>query len=450
MLRNLNLFHRKGKRMKTKPAIYIGVIIVLTTLVFIQAFSNNHAPVTIITTVPVTGTPISTGAMPTKESIPISNDCIQPLEKFAFKTSTDQSIKTPGTDFNYLPPYPWQVESTISSLLPTNISFSYVYAIRNIEERKELWVSNYTSDLFDKTSSQFNVYNTNTNEWTNIAKEIDDTETLASGLFITSDNAIWSTHYWDEKSSNKHPLLSKYNEATKKFEFVTKTQEIPSFRQELNADPYRYPYRSLVILDKKDVFWVFVHADGIYSYNTITGEIKRHANLPNMEVTDAKLAPDGSIYFVNRATLQTGSLLLEVFNFMPETDLVEQVSTYEMEKTQVRPFSNILVDRQNRLWLSDLGWMEPDGTWYAIIRSPVFLTNVAWTGGSSRWATPNILLESSDGRLWFRSDNGMAWLDPQKGEWCWFTTYQSNIVEDSDNNLWMIADGKLYKYALGK
>jgi|GEM_PF-4418861 len=28
------------------------------------------------------------------------------------------------------------------------------------------------------------------------------------------------------------------------------------------------------------------------------------------------------------------------------------------------------------------------------------------------------------------------------------TYYQSNIVEDTDGNLWMIADGKLYKYPL--
>lgn len=432
--------------MKTKSTLHIGIIIVLTVL--IQGCSKNTIPSSAVA-ISFTSTPSPLIAIPTNEEIQASNDCIQPLETFTFKTSPDENIKTPGMDLNYLPPYPWQDESPMLSL-PKNVLFSYVYAIRDVEEYKEIWVSNITSDLFDKTSSQFSVYNTNTNEWTNITREITRTETFASGLFTTSDNSIWSTHYWDEKSSNKSPLLSKYNEATKQFEFVTKTQEIPSFRQDLNADPYSYPYRSLVVLDKNDVFWAFVHTDGIYSYNSISGDIKRHVDLPNMEVIFAKLAPDGSIYFVNRATVQNGAFLLEVYHFVPETEFLERVPTFEIEKTQRGSFANLLVDHKNNLWLSDIGWMEPDGTWYAIIRSPIFLTNIVWAGGSSRWATPNILLESSDGRLWFRSDNGLAWLNPEKGEWCWFTTYKSNIVEDSDHNLWMIADGKLYKNPLGK
>jgi ligand-binding sensor domain-containing protein len=65
-----------------------------------------------------------------------------------------------------------------------------------------------------------------------------------------------------------------------------------------------------------------------------------------------------------------------------------------------------------------------------------------------RWKSPTILMESSDNRLWFESENGLVWLDPSEGKWCWFTTVQSNIVEDEEHNLWMIANEKLYKYPL--
>ncbi|MFZ6029390.1 MAG: hypothetical protein ACOYYS_16890, partial [Chloroflexota bacterium] len=80
----------------------------------------------------------------------------------------------------------------------------------------------------------------------------------------------------------------------------------------------------------------------------------------------------------------------------------------------------------------------------------VLPSNILWSGMEYRWKAPQILIESSDHRLWFQSDNGMTWLDPEKGEWCWFTTEQSNIVEDSYHNLWMVADNKLYKLDLGK
>jgi hypothetical protein len=69
---------------------------------------------------------------------------------------------------------------------------------------------------------------------------------------------------------------------------------------------------------------------------------------------------------------------------------------------------------------------------------------------SYQWDLPEVVLESTDGRLWFRSTNGTVSLNPQKGDWCWFTTYQSNIVEDSNRVLWMIADGTVHQYDLGE
>ncbi len=87
--------------------------------------------------------------------------------------------------------------------------------------------------------------------------------------------------------------------------------------------------------------------------------------------------------------------------------------------------------------------------WKDQIHQPsIFITLSRESPFSSRLSTPKILLESADGKLWFHHENGMISLDPKKGEWCWFTTYQSNIVEDSQHNLWMIADGKLYTYPL--
>jgi hypothetical protein len=106
------------------------------------------------------------------------------------------------------------------------------------------------------------------------------------------------------------------------------------------------------------------------------------------------------------------------------------------------------MDHSGRLWLDDHAWMNSDGVWYDVVRSPVFITDKSDAGPNYVWDFPKVVFESSDGRLWFRSMNGMVSLNPEKGEWCWFTTEQSNIVEDSDHNLWMVADNKLYKLEL--
>ena len=113
------------------------------------------------------------------------------------------------------------------------------------------------------------------------------------------------------------------------------------------------------------------------------------------------------------------------------------------------PFFGLFVDKSGNLWLDDHAWMDPKGIWHQVIRSTLFITDrMPDSGYNYFWAFPHIVFESSDDLLWFRSENGMTSLNVHKGEWCWFTTDQSNIVEDSNHTLWMIADDKLYKLIL--
>jgi hypothetical protein len=47
-----------------------------------------------------------------------------------------------------------------------------------------------------------------------------------------------------------------------------------------------------------------------------------------------------------------------------------------------------------------------------------------------------------------RLGEGTAWYDPEAGKGCLFTNLASYIVEDANKQLWMVADGKLYRYPL--
>ena len=69
--------------------------------------------------------------------------------------------------------------------------------------------------------------------------------------------------------------------------------------------------------------------------------------------------------------------------------------------------------------------------------------------------TPEIMLESSNGVLWFDrfTDNsqvdGTAWYNPETGQGCMFTNLVSTIAEDANHTLWFVARERLYKLSLG-
>jgi hypothetical protein len=46
------------------------------------------------------------------------------------------------------------------------------------------------------------------------------------------------------------------------------------------------------------------------------------------------------------------------------------------------------------------------------------------------------------------SGDGTAWYDPQSGEGCLIMNHAANIVEDAQNQLWMVTNGYLYRHSL--
>jgi len=109
--------------------------------------------------------------------------------------------------------------------------------------------------------------------------------------------------------------------------------------------------------------------------------------------------------------------------------------------------TSLYLDRENRIWVSDRAWFSVHqagvGIPHIVIRSPVFIDYLDELGYYS-WVRPKIMLQSIDGRLWYQSSRGDAWYDHATGEWCLFTPHKSNIVEDSQHNLWMLIGNDLY------
>ena len=368
----------------------------------------------------------------------IVNGCIPPLETFAYPVGMDESTPSyPGNGPTIEPSHPWQLETS----LPVTTSLISIITTRSFQGSEQIWgeMNNKFPELL--------IYYPETRKWDRVSAEVETSGVYVDKLFVAKDGTLWGQNTWDTRSGIVgQPVLSRYNDKTRLFEFEQNTQQIPAVAQMNFTQLTFWPE---VILDSHGRFWIFVPKDAIYSYDPVTYKIESHAEISDLIVSDAALAPNGSIYFTSLHYLENGMTLnigdIELFSFLPQTGEIKKIIV-PLEPWPT--FSSILVDHSGRLWLDSLGWQEPDGRWYQVHRSPIFITNVLWSGLEHRWKTPQILMESSDGRLWFRSDNGMAWLDPQQGEWCWFTTEQSNIVEDQEHNLWMVADNYLYKLDL--
>jgi streptogramin lyase len=364
------------------------------------------------------------------------NECISPITTFAYpvyQRGDNQSILD-QEQTQVLPFGPWQLETELPELPEGADSYAFtVLARQNKNTEIEIWVRRNWWFVGDQANepggSQILVHRLGTKEWQEISTHVQGTQGLVSELFLAKNGVIWANSHLPSQH-----LIAIYNEDKYLFELVKGSDNIPEGR---------------LLFDQDGKFWIVNSQDGVYSFNLSSMEVKKHIDIPDLllpsgsELTPIVISPDESMYFLSEG----GKNGNELIRFFLKSGEVERNVPIGLEHPW--PIYSLFVDKLGKLWIHDLGWKDLNGTWNQIIRSPVFLINrTSDSEPNFTWPYAYIVLESSDGSLWFRSENGMTRLIPEQGEWCWFTTYQSNIIEDSDNNLWMIADGKLYKLPL--
>jgi hypothetical protein len=357
-----------------------------------------------------------------------------------------------------LPQAPW----TVHAMLPDLSSIPYpanryrIEAIRSIGEYAEIWLSNFDIRWFEPelvSYYRFLIYRTDTREWVSISAQSNYPGVYVNRLFVDQDGTLWGQNFYDGAQRRyRVAFLSYFNPATESFEIVWESQRIPA--DQTNAT---VPIRPIAFLDNKHTFWVFVNWDGIYSYHTRRMEVERQVDISDFELNDVARSPDGSFYItshpsvptaLNKYSVQEAGIIL--YHYIPGHNKLERVA---WPSARWPRFSNLLVDSSGRLWFDAVGWLSPNGQWHLLFPNPTaYFLRVAFDPASSRvYPSAYITLGSSDGCIWFEREatrisdwEGLAWYDPKTETGCWFTTERAILKEDTQGNVWMVIDGKLY------
>lgn len=366
----------------------------------------------------------------------------------------------------------WQLEAEIplqNSL--QNSAFNYyqrleVALARTHNGQEEIWIKGYIYDDMRLNPTIIKYY-PDSSDWEFVTPHIGDSEFYATELFLDSNNAVWAKTGWervqDRSISLNAPLLSKFDENTRRFEAASGGLEFsPPVEYALGEQSINYASADMakILLDENDIFWILIGNNGIYRYDPIQQVTEKQDDLQDIFIGPTALSSEGNIY-IWAGTNSGGytprdfytSTIGELLEFIPQTgELVSLGMPSTPDKLWPR-FSGLLSDQNGRLWLGSVGFLEANGTWHLLhIHAKAFMENDA----NFPWITPRPILESSDGRIWFSLfkdqggyGEGTAWYDPRTEQGCVITNLPVNIVEDSQQQLWLLVQGKLYRHTLG-
>lgn len=356
--------------------------------------------------------------------------CLLPIREFEYPIG-DAPFDWSEID-DLLPSQEWQRVTNVPDALQLVLSQS-----RNTET--ELWIYKKTGGIVR--------YRFINNQWNAGALLNGPAEGLGSfGFFLDRENNVWAARLnkLGSRIEFPKPLLSRYNEQTNQFEPIDLSLD--------NQDALGIRH---IVVDQQGIFWFLAIDQGkyqLYSLDPSTMTTKRH-------LADYVLYPP---FAISRDTMFILAADSES-NPSPEYILIQYALDTEAVITYWIPWqfygyggryepgmlpSTLFVDSRHRVWLGARGWIdlssENTHEWHIVIPDPVFI-DVQPGSGLWGWNEPQITYETPDGQLWYSALRGTGWVDPQLGEWCVFTSYQSNVFADGRGSLWILVDGWLYR-----
>lgn len=386
--------------------------------------------------------------------------CIPPLDSFAFSLSGGE--RTGPKPYDQLPPSDeWQFITAVPRASHQKVldnGIATLDTIQTIEGKDAIWVR------ITGEHTKLARYQINNNQWQDVdirpENAQEELEIGVSPILATDkNNFVWLPRNRGPSIGLEMntPVLSVYNEKNGKFKTILTIKDF------LGAQSITQINRidiADVQMDSKGNFWLILSFvfDGknqdyqLFSFSPSTHQLKRYlTNLEYSYLNNASfvISPSDVIFLLDgeKNTL----IQYSISNDKSKTiNIPDQIILNSNQPNPNMRSANLFLDSHQRLWIDDRGWLDlsPQGDWHIVIRSPIFIYYMYYGSGTWSWLHPTFSRESIDGRLWYSSLRGTGWVNPKTAEWCMFTTYPSNVVKDSDGNLWIIADGNLYKYSL--
>ncbi len=367
---------------------------------------------------------------PTPHTALPESECLPPLFAVSYPVITPESSRNPtgiplqgNWEIQENLPYDIRPAEIILRPQQNELWFASLMGLYRYSIENGTWKSYQTNDLANFRHP----------EWTNIER-----------LFVSSDGTIWGS-ITDASllGEDNHPLLVRFNDSTDRFEFVPDKDGLLGVQEahRINAN---------IVEDQSGRLWFFASnpdfTEGtLYSFDPKTYEAQTHDEAQKNRIGSYFAAgPDGDIWYLTSSGVD---------RYNPATG---DTSFYNYPYQDNWGAHKLYFDRSGNLWLDGNGWLDLSNddahVWNKVLASPIFTYEAPHPErGRYHAGNPGIPFQSSNGLYWFSETGGLLRLDLEKEEWCLMSRGEgSNIVEDVNNNLWMIADGKLYKYLLGK
>lgn len=356
------------------------------------------------------------------------DECIPPVVEWEFPLMVPKSMESAEV----IPPTSeWEVQVN----LPEKTSSGYLALIEQQQGYDVIWI---------RANEKYFRFRTDTQQWSSISFDGMDENVFHLWLFQDQNGEVWAL-------SDLGYVHFLHLTETNRFEIV----------DDIQIPVARIGFEYLKPIERMDnTLWFFMN-DGpnkmsLYSVNLQTKQAESHLTGEINEYSwSISIGLDGSIFIVKTKDNS-------VIRYDPDSKVFETILySGNFEK---RFSLTLFNDKNGVLWINDYIWtdfqeldkgsdksvgeidMTGLPTWHHIIRSPVFIVKGINSVESFTWVRPRPMIQSSDGRIWFDGfPAGLVWLDPERGFWCKFTTIQSNILEDQNEDLWLLYDNKLYK-----
>ncbi|MCB8937644.1 MAG: hypothetical protein H6655_04460 [Ardenticatenaceae bacterium] len=374
-------------------------------------------------------------------TLPYEDQCIASFDIFAFtfpdRYGPTQEIILPLPPWEAIVPLP-EVENLPAGRISGKLE---VEAVRLNNGNREIWVSNSRSDK----GFVYLVYFEGTKEWLQIPSEFKGWFYPEESLHISREMSVWKVRIFDGQI-----LFFVFDDDSKRFIEQQAVTIPPEWRLKTKSLRRNVFDNIQTLWDKNDTFWIFSSGDAVYNFDPATQQLNRLASLEGY-ATFGDLASDfkNEVFFdADDAQTISGTVL----QYKISTNQLAEVSLSKMPGSYVS-----LVDLEGNLWLGNsYGYRTPKGNWTRIHPEPIkFWWHMDFLDDWRYYVPPHPVQQTSDGRIWFvinRSQewktlrSGIAWFDPNTKEGCWFTSEGAQIVEDSQQNLWVIIENTLYKY----